>query len=494
MRAKEIIQERLSDSEWSWMTQAISTSVDAAYNPPPTNFQELVTRTIDNLNQNPDMIAFKKTLDKPLRLISSIPDVENSAGFAGPEFSDNLLSKIKRLWNVKADSWVAGLNYDGRPIPKSASEFKGRIEFILGHELSHIKQFQNMTRAGHVQPGSLKSLGYEITNAARRDALDLKHKNDNSLVRIDHTAKSNRFQDFYRHSTYRLSKQEFDAFAISLGSSLRTQYGDQASNALKELMAKIPQAPRTSMSNYIAGPMVILGKTLDEISFKSVADLWMALEHAEQQKLLKGNKQDLWKKFIKETSRYTQQQGTDKLAAKALERQAKMNKQQLKAFLGGRLPQLLTKGLLKSIPLAGPVIGMAFGIKSLIKGDTVGAALEVGTSFGSLITAIPGIAYIAARDMYSEYYTGEDGKLVTVEADMLDDPQGTKTRIDFLMNEIKEELETQLKQATTAPQPQPSQGLRNRDTAVKNWSTPTNKPIPEPQQENLERILSIAKY
>jgi hypothetical protein len=240
--------------------------------------------------------------------------------------------------------------------------------------------------------------------------------------------------------------------------------------------------------------MVILGKTLDEISFKSVADLWSALEHAEQQKLLKGNKQDLWKKFMKETSRYTQQQSTDKLATKALERQAKMNKQQLKAFLGGRLPQLLTNGLLKSIPLAGPVIGTAFGINSLIKGDTVGAALEIGSSFGSMLTAIPAIAYIAARDMYSEYYTGEDGKLVTVEADLLDDPAGTKTRIDFLVEQIKEELETQLKQATTAPQPQPSQGLRNRDTAVKNWSTPANQPIPKPQQENLERILTIAKY
>jgi hypothetical protein len=118
-----------------------------------------------------------------------------------------------------------------------------------------------------------------------------------------------------------------------------------------------------------------------------------------------------------------------------------------------RAPEWVAQAGFKSIPFVGLALGIGFGIPRLIKGDYTGAGLEVASGVGSLLTVIPTTAYLIARDLYSEAYTDEDGEPANFEADMLNDLEGTKQRVDDLANRIATTLRTLItKNASKYPQ------------------------------------------
>jgi hypothetical protein len=169
---------------------------------------------------------------------------------------------------------------------------------------------------------------------------------------------------------------------------------------------------------------------------------------------------------------------------------------ELKQVLAKQLPKMLAKGVLKSIPYVGALIGIVFGIDRLIKGDVPGAGLEVVGGVGSLATAIPATAYQAARDLYGEYYVYADsGKPAVFEYDMANDPEGTQQRV----SELAEKIEQELKEGLTQNQSRLTgkQAAANRRSAIRNMDTPGN-PSPAlhpelfPQNESLARIIELS--
>ena len=102
------------------------------------------------------------------------------------------------------------------------------------------------------------------------------------------------------------------------------------------------------------------------------------------------------------------------------------------------LPAALKKGALKSIPLAGILVGAYFAGQQLAHGSVGGAALEIASSLGSAWTAVPATVWIIARDVYDQMYMDPDkpDAFVSVELDLIKDPQGTKERLEFLKKVI----------------------------------------------------------
>lgn len=148
-------------------------------------------------------------------------------------------------------------------------------------------------------------------------------------------------------------------------------------------------------------------------------------------------------------------QRVPKLAAPAL---AGIVKQQL----SGKIASIVAR----SIPVVGTVVALkgAYdklkGIwdsgQNISKGDIVGAGLDVASTFGSFVTAIPATAYAFARDLYKDAYAGPKGEIVTLEQDLIADPNGTKQRLNTLVasitNTIKSEVDLAMaKVKGTAP-------------------------------------------
>lgn len=168
---------------------------------------------------------------------------------------------------------------------------------------------------------------------------------------------------------------------------------------------------------------------------------------------------------------------------------------ELTRILARELPKMLAKGVLKSIPYVGALIGLVFGIERLIKGDVPGAGLEVVGGVGSLATAIPATAYQASRDLYGEYYEYDSGKPAILEYDMANDPEGTQQRV----SELAQKIEQDLKDGLTRNQGRLTgkQAAANQRSAIRNIDTPGN-PSPAlhpelyPQNESLTRIVELA--
>jgi len=101
---------------------------------------------------------------------------------------------------------------------------------------------------------------------------------------------------------------------------------------------------------------------------------------------------------------------------------------------GKSLAKAAGKSLLKKIPIVGALAGIGFGISRAMKGDFLGAAMEVGSGLAS---TIPGVgtaasvgldAALAARDVYQGTSRGVD-------------PQGTQTidTADFVIKSLPED-------------------------------------------------------
>lgn len=512
MRFKQILSERLT--EWDWLPQAVSQAVDKAINyvsygsPPADPHKSIIGYAMKYLEQDPQIKSWAATLEKPVHFgIINAPD-PSTMGAAMKIDSGKFLDVVKSFWNRQTQSWQLGVTVNlhlsdlGQQLPHW-DQLKNAIESTIGHEMSHVSQFNSQLKKGFVAPGTLKTMGYEfadvLRNIAGQPSQPTRFERGSSYLKPETEIRRPIAKSVFDRITpedkwllsYRMDKLEFDAFAYSLGSTLRQQYGDQANAALNELANKI------KMAGGGASELTILGQPLNKKSTRVAVLQFNLLYDANDLGLLKGDPQQLWQKFMKETSRYTIAQAADKLAAKAaLKRVATMSEQQLAATIAKRLPELALKGALKSIPYAGAVIGVAFAINSLIQRDVLGAGLELTAGLGSVATAIPATAYQAAREVYSDYYTEEGGRKVTVEADAVQDPEGTKQRVDFLYNKIYTELKAKFD--TGSIRLTGAQGAANARNALRNMDTPGN-PSPAlhpelyPQQESLSRILELAK-
>lgn len=506
MRFKEIILERLT--EWEWLPQAVSRAVDNAVtfvtnsgSPPADPGRAIIGYAMFYLEQDPQIKSWTSTLEKPARFgLVNVGD-PGVMGAATKVDSSKFLDVVKSFWNRQTQSWNLGVTVNLKY--NDMDQLKNAIESTIGHEMSHVSQFNNQLKKGFVEPGTLKQMGYEfadiLRNIAGQPSTPTRFDRSSSYLKPETEIRRPVAKDAFDRMApedkwvlnYRMNKLEFDAFAYSLGSDLRQQYGNQANAALNELVNKIKQ------SGGGVSELTILGQPLNQRSTKVAVLQYNLLYDANDLGLLKGDPQQLWQKFIKETSRYTVAQAADKLAAKAaLKRVATMTALQLSTTVAKRLPELALKGALKSIPYAGAVIGVAFAINSLIQRDVLGAGLELTAGLGSVATAIPATAYQAAREIYSDYYTEEGGRKVTVEADAVQDPEGTKQRIDFLYNKIYTELKDKFTEGSTRLTG--AQGAANARNALRNMDTPGN-PSPAlhpelyPQQESLSRILELAK-
>lgn len=102
------------------------------------------------------------------------------------------------------------------------------------------------------------------------------------------------------------------------------------------------------------------------------------------------------------------------------------------------MPLALKRGALKSIPLAGAIIGGYFAAQQLAKGSVGGAALEIASSVGSLWTSVPLTALIIARDVYDQVFMdpARPDAFVSVEQDMIQDPEGTTKRLGMIKDVI----------------------------------------------------------
>lgn len=76
----------------------------------------------------------------------------------------------------------------------------------------------------------------------------------------------------------------------------------------------------------------------------------------------------------------------------------------IKGLIKKKVPSTIGKIVGKGIPGLGWLIGGGFAISRLMKGDVVGAGLELGASAGSLLTSIPLTIVSLARDIYTESY------------------------------------------------------------------------------------------
>jgi len=111
------------------------------------------------------------------------------------------------------------------------------------------------------------------------------------------------------------------------------------------------------------------------------------------------------------------------------------------------MPLALKRGALKSIPLAGAIIGGYFAAQQLAKGSVGGAALEIASSVGSLWTSVPLTALIIARDVYDQVYMdpAKPDAFVSVEQDMIQDPKGTTERLAMIKDVIVDTIGDGLK-------------------------------------------------
>ena len=106
-----------------------------------------------------------------------------------------------------------------------------------------------------------------------------------------------------------------------------------------------------------------------------------------------------------------------KLAKAAAEAAAKQTAKKglIKGIIGKMVPKTIGKMFGKAIPGIGLLIGGAFAVGKLMKGDWLGAGLEVAGGAGGPLTAIPATIVGLGRDVHQEAY----GKFPGLDAESL---------------------------------------------------------------------------
>jgi len=114
---------------------------------------------------------------------------------------------------------------------------------------------------------------------------------------------------------------------------------------------------------------------------------------------------DIAKTATKAIGTETAEAATKTLGKKAAETGAKKGiSASIKGLIKKKVPSTIGKIVGKGIPGLGWLIGGGFAISRLVKGDVVGAGLELGASAGSLLTSIPLTIVSLTRDVYTESY------------------------------------------------------------------------------------------
>lgn len=76
----------------------------------------------------------------------------------------------------------------------------------------------------------------------------------------------------------------------------------------------------------------------------------------------------------------------------------------IKKIAGPIIKKAIGPTVLKMIPVAGAIGGVAFAAKKLLEGDVVGAGLEAASGLAGPLTAIPAMVATVARDTYSSIF------------------------------------------------------------------------------------------
>lgn len=87
-----------------------------------------------------------------------------------------------------------------------------------------------------------------------------------------------------------------------------------------------------------------------------------------------------------------------------------LTKNEIRTIARPIITRALGRTVLKSIPVAGILAGLAFGVSRLATGDLLGAGLEVASSVGGPATAVPAFIVSIARDIYTSTYGVEPEK------------------------------------------------------------------------------------
>jgi hypothetical protein len=194
---------------------------------------------------------------------------------------------------------------------------------------------------------------------------------------------------------------------------------------------------------------------------------------------------------------------TGKVATTALQRVRKLSQPQVKALMAKSLPKLTLQGVFASIPIVNTIIGVAYVVPSLLKGDWVGAGLALGSMTAGNIPVVGtatgwSLAIAAvARELYNDIYSDMVGHDVTFEQDYAADPAGTRARAQELANEIYVELkalfQTNYPRLTGA---QAQQNMRQAQTGMDTPANPDPRKHPElyPQSESVDRLVNLSKY
>jgi len=139
-----------------------------------------------------------------------------------------------------------------------------------------------------------------------------------------------------------------------------------------------------------------------------------------------------------------------------------MIRRNIARIAGPLLAKRLGGAALRSIPLLGTAIGVGFAVNSLLKGDLVGAGLNLTSGLAGPVTAIPAMILQLAREVYSGVYG------VNPEADPL---------VNDRMTVIVKELE---KMAKTALAPRIRRADNTRAPDARRVSSNSSSPAPRP--------------
>ena len=180
-----------------------------------------------------------------------------------------------------------------------------------------------------------------------------------------------------------------------------------------------------------------------------------------ENKIKEGAEKAIEKKVAKTALKTAAEAAAEKAAAEAASKTAgtataeaagqtaikEISESTIKQAAKPSVEKLVVKAGSKSIPLIGGLIGTAFAVPRMLKGDFVGAGLEIASGVGGISTSVAGGLLLAARDVYNEVYKNpETGVLANLENDLVTDYDGTKERLTKITNVIDTLINESLKQ------------------------------------------------
>jgi hypothetical protein len=120
-------------------------------------------------------------------------------------------------------------------------------------------------------------------------------------------------------------------------------------------------------------------------------------------------------KVAKQATEKVSKEATEKLAKETTEKVAKQATETVGKQVAKATAKATAKGLVKKIPLIGAIAGLGFGLSRALKGDFLGASMEIGSGFASIA---PGVGTAAS--------VGIDAALLARDVSKIKDTEGEK--------------------------------------------------------------------